>query len=222
MLINNIYKSNLDIIINWKEGQLIKKREYYNNIDTINTIDTSYILEIDGCYFNFLKNIVPDFNYIINIFSKSFSHHLILIGMSSNIENLDDDYNELNNEEYIENMINYLEQSLEGLYRFKEYNNKTFEYDKLEQLYNNSIYQLNKIKNKNIIHSFYKIKKLDVKKLKTYNNENDIFTEIEYEDIDFNNSNNNCRNILIYFSNILIRITDIIYRYTGFDITFGN
>ena len=53
MLINNIYKSNLDIIINWKEGQLIKKREYYNNIDTINTIDTSYILEIDGCYFNF-------------------------------------------------------------------------------------------------------------------------------------------------------------------------
>ena len=219
--INNIYKSNLDIIINWKGGDLIKQK-VCDEIDENENNNTEYILEIDGCYFNYFKNIVPDFNNIIKIVNKSFNHYLILISMSSNITNIDDDYNELDNEEYIYNIINYLEQSLEGLYRFKEYYNKTIEYDKLEKLYNNCISHLDLIKKNNIIHSFYEMKNLEKENLKTYNNENDIFTEIDYEDIEFENYSNNCRNILTYLSTFLVRITGAIYRYTGFDITFGN
>lgn len=237
--INNIYKSNLDVIINWNEGELIVHK--HNNDDSSHDNNNNYndyyndnkkcnILEIDGCYFNFFKNIIPDFNNIIEIFNKSFNHYLILISMFSNIENIDTDYNELNNEEYISNIIKYLEQSLESLYRFKEYYNKRLEYDKLEKLYNNCISQLDLIKDKKIIHSFYEIKRLEEEKKKekekenmtTYNNENDLFTELNFEDIEFENSSNNCRNILTYFSNILIRITNIVYKYTGFDITFGN
>jgi len=219
--INNIYKSNLDIIINWKGGDLIKQK-VWDEIDENENNNTEYILEIDGCYFNYFKNIVPDFNNIINIFNKSFNHYLILISMSSNITNIDNNYNELDNEEYISNIINYLEQSLEGLYRFKEYYNKTIEYDTLEKFYNNCISHLDLIKKNNIIHSFYEMKNLEKENLKTYNNENEIFTEIDYQDIEFENSSNNCRNILTYLSTFLVRITGAIYRYTGFDITFGN
>ena len=64
--INNIYKSNLDIIINWKGGDLIKLK-VWDEIDENENNNTEYILEIDGCYFNYFKNIVPDFNNIINI-----------------------------------------------------------------------------------------------------------------------------------------------------------
>jgi hypothetical protein len=216
--INNIYKSNLDIIINWNGIDLIKQKIIGDDNES------SYILEIDGCYFNFFKNIIPNFNSIINIFYKSFNNYLILISIISNITNIDDNYNELNNNEYIANLINYLEQSLDGLYRFKEYYNKTPEYDKLEILYNNCCSQLELIKNNNIIYSFYETEKLEkeIENMKTYNNENDIFTEIDYEDIEFTNSSNNCRHILTYISNILLRITNTIYKYTGFNITFGD
>jgi hypothetical protein len=214
--INNIYKSNLDIIINWKDGDLIKQQKNTND----NKETNNNILEIDGCYFNYFKNIVPDFHNIIEIFNKSFNHYLIISSISSNIENIDDDYNELDNKEYISNIINYLEQSLDGLYRFKEYYNKTLEYDKLERLYNNCVSQIDLIKNNTIIHTFYEMKRLEEDTISTYNNQNEIFTEIDYRDIEFENSNNNCRTILTYISNILIKITDTIHRYTGFDITF--
>ena len=226
-MFNNIYKSNLDIIINWKEGELIKKKEYNNNlnnnlndkeIDKNNNNDNDNnntdMLEIDGCYFNFFKNVVPDFDDIIEIFNKSFNHHLILISISSNINNIDDNYNKLNNEEYIANMINYLEQSLEGLYRFKEFNKKINEYDKLNLLYNNCCSQLDLIKNNNIIHSFYENNQLDEDLNLVYNNENELFTELYYEDIDFENSNNN---IITYIYNILSNffydIKEQIYRF---------
>jgi hypothetical protein len=212
--INNIYKSNLDIIINWSGGDLVKQNEEFGE-------NQNYVLEIDGCYFNYFKVIVPDFKTIINIYYKSFNHFLILISISSNIKNIDDNYNELNNEEYISNIINYLEQSLEGLYRFKEYYKNTLEYEQINKLYDNCNSQLYLIKNKQIIHSFYEINRLKNEDVKIYNNENDIFTEIEYEDIDFKN-NNNYIIILNYISNILIRITNIVYIYTGYDITFGN
>ncbi len=220
--INNIYKSNLDIIINWNGSDLIKQIDITDNDNDNDNSKIPYILVFDGCYFNFFKNIIPDFDSIIHIFYKSFNHHLILISMSSNIENIDDNYNELNNDEYISNLTNYLEQSLDGLYRFKEHYNKTQEYYKLEILYNNCCSQIDLIKKNTIIHCFYEKKKIEKEHIKTYNNENDLFAEIDYEDIKFENSRYNCKNILTYMSNILLIITDIIHKYTGYNILFSS
>jgi len=216
-IINNIYKSNLDIIINWKAGDLIIQK--HNDTDTDTDNINRNILVIDGGYFNFMKHRLPNFNNIIEIFNESFNHYLILISMSSNIKNIDYDFNELNNDEYNANLVNYLEKSLEGLFRFKEYYNNILEYQKLDALYDNCISQLDLIKNNNIIHPFYETN--DIEEQTTYNNENDLFSDINFENGPFENNSSNSNNILTYISNILIHIADVIYTYTGFDITFG-
>ena len=138
--IKNIYKDNLNLLINRKPNEIIKYDSYkYNNL-----------LKIDNTYYSYYLT-TPCFKTISQILENSFNKHFILISIMNNMKLLSSqDYNELNYNEYKSNIIKFIETSIDGLNRLiiENINNKELYY--LKNLKNNCEKQLELVKTSNI------------------------------------------------------------------------
>tara|TARA_B110000967_G_C18704774_1_gene469661 strand:+ start:274 stop:864 length:591 start_codon:yes stop_codon:yes gene_type:complete len=135
---NNIYKLNLDSIINWNSKKLISIK------------GNQLILDIYS--FNFFKNILQENKNIGCLFITSFNHYLLLITINSNLREKDYiKFNAINYNEYKSNIINYLETCLKGLERYIDYNINLKDINLLKTIKEECELNLNTIKKNKLI-----------------------------------------------------------------------
>lgn len=150
-ILKNIYKENLNLLINRKSNEIIK----YDNCNYNN------LLNIDNSYYSYYFS-SPSFKNISTILQHSFNKHFILISIMNNMKLLNSqNYNELNYNEYKANIIKFIETSIDGLNRLILDNKNNKEVCYLMKVKDECEKQLELIKTNNINITLKKINNND-------------------------------------------------------------
>jgi hypothetical protein len=215
-IINNIYKENLNILINRKSNEIIK----------FDDTKQKNLLIVDNSYYSYYFNVQASIKNISTILQQSFNKHFILISIMNNMKFLSSqDYCELNYNEYKANIIKFIETSIDGINRLILDNKDNKDLSYLLILKENCEKQLQLIKTTNIDINLNKIvinndedensdedndedsdeiNKAFIKKAKKVSFDDTYFSFNFYEEKDENKETNNNNNNFIYniFKNV--------------------